>query len=92
LADSLAANRAALPAVRLRHALRLLQATGAVRCHDLQQVFNVSEATARRDIDALVCRGGAARVHGGAVLQDEVTAAWSRVVDAMPVEPERSRR
>jgi DeoR/GlpR family transcriptional regulator of sugar metabolism len=42
----------------------------------------VSEATARRDIDALVGSGGAARVHGGAVLHDELTVAW----------PERSRR
>lgn len=78
LTNSLIANRAVLPAVRLRHALRLLQATGAVRCHDIQQAFNVSEATARRDIDALVGSGGAARVHGGAVLHDELTAAWTR--------------
>jgi DeoR/GlpR family transcriptional regulator of sugar metabolism len=37
-------------------------------------MFQVSTATARRDIDSLARRGVAVRVHGGAVLPETVTA------------------
>jgi len=63
----------ALPAVRRQHGLRLLRTYGAVSCAQLRRLFNVSEATARRDIQDLVDRGYAARVHGGAVLPDPTT-------------------
>jgi DeoR/GlpR family transcriptional regulator of sugar metabolism len=60
-------RRIALPAVRRRHALQLLRHDGAVSCRDLQAAFQISEATARRDISALVRQGHGVRVHGGAV-------------------------
>lgn len=63
-------NRAALPAVRRRHALQLLWRDGSVSCQDLRALFDISEATARRDIDSLVKRGHAVRVYGGAVLPE----------------------
>jgi len=66
--------RAPLPAVRRRRALEILQRHGSVACHDVQVLFHVSTATARRDIDALARRGVAIRVHGGAVLPETVTA------------------
>jgi DeoR/GlpR family transcriptional regulator of sugar metabolism len=60
----------ALPAVRQRYALELLRRFGVVRCHELEFRFGISEATARRDIDAVVRRGYGERVYGGAVLAD----------------------
>ena len=58
---------AALPAVRQRHAIYLLDTCGFVTCREIQAAFDVSEATARRDIDALVRKGVAQRVRGGAM-------------------------
>jgi DeoR/GlpR family transcriptional regulator of sugar metabolism len=65
-------NRGPLPAIRHRHALALLQRNGAVSCEDLRMAFRISEATARRDIQMLVQRGLALRVHGGAVLPERI--------------------
>lgn len=58
----------ALPAVRQRYAIEMLRHFGVVRCHELESRFGISEATARRDIDAVVRRGNGVRVYGGAVL------------------------
>jgi DeoR/GlpR family transcriptional regulator of sugar metabolism len=60
-------SKPALPAVRRRIALEILQGAGAIRCEDVERVFAVSHRTASRDIDALVAQGLAVRVHGGAV-------------------------
>lgn len=59
-----------LPAVRRRYALRVLNTRGYVTCREMQTTFGISEATARRDIDALVSDGRASRIHGGAMLSD----------------------
>jgi len=69
---------AALPAVRQRYACELLRRFGVVRCYDLQAHFDISEATARRDIDVVVRRGYAERVYGGAILADPSMPAGSR--------------
>jgi DeoR family transcriptional regulator of aga operon len=71
-------SRATLPAVRRRRALELLVRYGSVTCYDVQVLFNVSMATARRDIDYLARRGVAVRVYGGAVLPDAVIASGVR--------------
>jgi len=76
--------RAPLPAVRRRRALEILRRHGSVTCHDVQVLFQVSTATARRDIDSLARHGVAVRVHGGAVLPETITgmrAAPSDVAD-----------
>jgi DeoR/GlpR family transcriptional regulator of sugar metabolism len=59
-----------LPAVRRRYALRVLNTRGYVTCREIQTTFEISEATARRDIDALVSDGRASRIHGGAMLPE----------------------
>ena len=61
---------AALPAVRQRYACELLRRFGVVSCCELQAHFDISEATARRDLAVVVRRGYAKRVYGGAVLPD----------------------
>ena len=40
---------------------------GFVSLADLSQFLNVSESTARRDVDALVQKGGIVRTHGGVI-------------------------
>ncbi|MDR2454764.1 MAG: DeoR/GlpR family DNA-binding transcription regulator [Bifidobacteriaceae bacterium] len=59
MAGPLAAQRQALVLERLR-------TEGAVRVSDLTQALGVSQMTVRRDIDDLVRRGLARKVHGGA--------------------------
>jgi DeoR/GlpR family transcriptional regulator of sugar metabolism len=61
-------SRPRLPAVRRRHALEVLRTHGFITCREIQTTFGVSEATARRDVDALVQYGAAHRIHGGAML------------------------
>jgi DeoR/GlpR family transcriptional regulator of sugar metabolism len=63
-------NRPALPAVRQWHAVAILRTHGFVSCRDLRDAFEISEATARRDITALVQSGAARRIHGGAMLSN----------------------
>jgi DeoR family transcriptional regulator of aga operon len=71
-------TRATLPAVRRRRALEILRRCGSVTCYDVQVLFDVSTATARRDIDYLARRGVAVRVYGGAVLPEPLTASAGR--------------
>ncbi len=75
--------RAPLPAVRRRRALEILRRHGSVTCHDVQLLFQVSTATARRDIDSLARCGVAVRVHGGAVLPETITAMRAAPSDAV---------
>lgn len=49
-----------------------LRRTGAVRVADLTELLGVSDMTIRRDLEALVASGAAHKVHGGAVLADQV--------------------
>ena len=77
------APRAPLPAVRRRRALEILRRRGSVACHDVQVMFHVSTATARRDIDDLARRGLAVRVHGGAVLPETLTGTRLLSHDAL---------
>jgi DeoR/GlpR family transcriptional regulator of sugar metabolism len=69
-------NGTVLPAIRQRHALDVLQASGFVECRDLQERFKISEATARRDIAVLVRKGAARRIHGGAMRAEPAEPAW----------------
>jgi DeoR/GlpR family transcriptional regulator of sugar metabolism len=49
-----------------------LRRTGAVRVSDLTELLGVSDMTIRRDLEQLVTSGAAHKVHGGAVLADQV--------------------
>lgn len=58
---------------RLAQLERLLAKQGAVAVSQLARQLKVSEMTVRRDLDKVAARGGAARVHGGAVAQGRLT-------------------
>jgi DeoR/GlpR family transcriptional regulator of sugar metabolism len=49
-----------------------LRRTGAVRVADLTELLGVSDMTIRRDLEQLVASGAAHKVHGGALLADQV--------------------
>jgi DeoR/GlpR family transcriptional regulator of sugar metabolism len=82
-------SRAPLPAVRRRRVLEILRRRGSVACHDVEEIFHVSTATARRDIDDLARRGLAVRVHGGAVLPETLTGTRLLSIDAVFAENTR---
>ena len=69
-----------LPAIRRRYAAQILQRDGTVTCRNLELLFHVSPATARRDLNDLVRRGVALRVYGGAVLPEP---RWGRGQDVL---------
>ncbi|MBN1449391.1 MAG: DeoR/GlpR transcriptional regulator [Anaerolineales bacterium] len=53
---------------RQRELARLLERTGRLSVAQICEQFDISEATARRDLEALSEQGHIQRVHGGAVL------------------------
>ena len=55
---------------RLKKILQILEAEESVRIADLSKQLDVSEATIRRDLDALHAQEKITRVHGGAVLNE----------------------
>ncbi|MDQ0634901.1 DeoR/GlpR family transcriptional regulator of sugar metabolism [Arthrobacter pascens] len=63
-----------LAAQRQHLILQEVQAQGTVRVAVLAGLFEVSEMTIRRDIDALDASGLVLRVHGGAVRTDSLSA------------------
>jgi DeoR/GlpR family transcriptional regulator of sugar metabolism len=56
---------------RRRRILEILGVRTSVRVADLSQELGVSEATIRRDLDAMDSNGDALRVHGGALLNQD---------------------
>lgn len=55
---------------RLKKILQIMEDEGDVRISELSQQLGVSEATIRRDLDALHADDKVLRVHGGAVLKE----------------------
>jgi DeoR family transcriptional regulator of aga operon len=53
---------------RQAQVLKVLEERERIALSDLTALFQVSEATARRDLDSLAEQGKVQRVHGGAVL------------------------
>lgn len=68
LGDGVGYAERMLTEVRQRRCLELLHASGSVRIPAVAQALGVSEATVRRDLDALAERGLVERVRGGATL------------------------
>jgi DeoR family transcriptional regulator, aga operon transcriptional repressor len=58
---------------RQRELTRLVGRTGRLSIAQICAQFNISEATARRDLDALSEQGLIRRVHGGAILVNSAT-------------------
>lgn len=55
---------------RLKNILDIIENEGGSRVADLSRQLNVSEATIRRDLDALKVENRIKRVHGGAIMVD----------------------
>jgi len=60
-----------LKKTRLDQIIRLIQDKGSVEISELCQLFDVTEMTARRDLDALATDGRIIRTHGGALISAE---------------------
>ncbi len=58
---------------RQREVTRLLERTGRLSVAQICEQFGISEATARRDLEALSEEGRIQRVHGGAILVRQAT-------------------
>lgn len=56
---------------RLTHIERLIVQRQQVSVADICEVFGISEATARRDLDQLASTGSIQRIHGGAIATNE---------------------
>src|ERR671932_2063031 len=61
-------KRAILPEQRQQRMAELVRETGSVTVPELEEQFEVSAATARRDLAVLERQGKVKRTHGGAVL------------------------
>lgn len=59
---------------RWRAILDILSAHGKIRVNELSERMNVSEATVRRDLEAMQGQGLLLRTHGGAMLASQPTA------------------
>lgn len=57
---------------RQERILATLRREGAVKVAELTEQLGVSDMTIRRDLDALASEGLARKVHGGAVIEDQV--------------------
>ena len=62
-----------LPAERRQLILTELDAAGVLRVDEISRHFDVSEMTARRDLDALEDEGLLERTHGGALALQSIT-------------------
>src|SRR3970282_2162134 len=68
-----------LAARRRQRLFRLVESRGAARLDELSTALGVSQATVRRDLNAVSAAGRLRRVHGGAVATDQR-------IDAPPLE------
>src|ERR671910_1869564 len=64
----MAEKRAMMPEQRQQRMAELVRETGSVAVPELEEEFEVSAATARRDLAVLERQGKVKRTHGGAVL------------------------
>jgi DeoR/GlpR family transcriptional regulator of sugar metabolism len=70
MSDVAPGRRDVVPAERRRQILEELRQRGSVTVGTVEELFNVSPMTARRDLALLAEAGYARRTHGGAVLPD----------------------
>lgn len=71
MTDHASSEHADLAATRRQRLAALVDAQRAVRLDELSAVLGVSQATVRRDLNALAGAGRIRRVHGGAVAVDQ---------------------
>ena len=88
--DGTAAARDLAPQRRQR-IRSIVESRRAARLEDLSTSLGVSQATVRRDLDALAMEGRLRRVHGGAVALDERPSELHFDVKAVEAAAEKAR-
>lgn len=81
-----------IPAERQKKMIEYIDANTSAQIHELAQVFRVSEATVRRDLDDLDRQGALRRTHGGAIKVDRSTSyehMYSEKINLMTEEKQR---
>lgn len=68
-----------IPAARKVFILNYIKENGSASIKDLSVLQNVSEATVRRDLDAMSAEGILERTRGGAILPQEKSTSFERV-------------
>ena len=68
-----------IPAARKVFILNYIKENGSASIKDLSILQNVSEATIRRDLDAMSIEGILERTRGGAILPYEKSTSFERV-------------
>jgi len=80
-----------LAAQRRQHLSLIVESRGAARLEELSTALGVSQATVRRDLNALAAAGRLRRVHGGAVTLDQRLAEPHFDVKAAAATAEKQR-
>jgi DeoR/GlpR family transcriptional regulator of sugar metabolism len=80
-----------LAARRRQRLVLLVEARGAARLEELSAALGVSQATVRRDLNAVSAAGRLRRVHGGAVASDQRVDEPHFDVKAGAAAPEKAR-
>jgi DeoR family fructose operon transcriptional repressor len=82
----------ALPALRQRRLIALLQERGQATVAELVALFDVSRDTIRRDLDLLEQRGLLVRTHGGAIGNSHLVQVDTTIGSRMDAHVEAKRR
>ena len=80
-----------IPAQRQQQILEYLQSQKSITIRKAAEIFMVSEATIRRDLDELASTGKIERTHGGAVLHTGTGFEWQHAEKMQEMIPEKKR-
>lgn len=80
-----------IPAQRQQQILEYLQSKKSITIRKAAEIFMVSEATVRRDLDELASTGKIERTHGGAVLHTGTGFEWQHAEKMQEMIPEKKR-
>lgn len=80
-----------IPAQRQQQILEYLQSQKSITIRKAAEIFMVSEATVRRDLDELASTGKIERTHGGAVLHTGTGFEWQHAEKMQEMIPEKKR-
>lgn len=80
-----------IPAQRQQQILEYLQSKKSITIRKAAEIFMVSEATVRRDLDELASTGKIERTHGGAVIHTGTGFEWQHAEKMQEMIPEKKR-
>lgn len=81
-----------MPAERQKLILQYIQTNGSCQITGLSEIFGVSRATIRRDLDEMDARGQLERTRGGALVNSEGTSFEHRLEEKMQLMPAEKLR